>query len=59
MVITVVNNPPNKRLLSPLRGSDSQIAARFACPKSRRVCQAWHLAREVRVLSPGVRNAEG
>ena len=30
-----------------------------ACRCFRRVCQAWHLTSEVKVLVPGIRRAEG
>ncbi len=32
---------------------------RLRRPLSRRVCRAWHLTREVKVLLPGIRRAEG
>ena len=28
-------------------------------PQAERVCRAWHRAKEVKVLSPGVRRAKG
>jgi len=30
-----------------------------AAAEEHRACQAWHVAREVQVLTPGIRRAEG
>ena len=36
-----------------------QKPLRVFCRLAWRVCQAWHLTREVKVLLPGIRRAEG
>jgi len=35
------------------------VAAPLLAPETCRVCQAWHVASEVQVLTPGIRRAEG
>jgi len=35
------------------------LATVFVSGDTRRVCQAWHVASEVQVLTPGIRRAEG
>ena len=48
-----------------MRGDEEEMhnfaveRTRFARRSPRRVCQAWHRTREVQVLVPGDRGAEG
>ena len=37
--------------------ADPKSLAAFGPGDARRVCQAWHVASEVQVLTPGVRGA--
>ncbi len=39
------------------QGAPADVLKRAA--EFRRVCRAWHEAREVQVFSPGIRRAEG
>ncbi|OQK17854.1 hypothetical protein AU255_08325 [Methyloprofundus sedimenti] len=55
MIFSIWSAAHNKLLNDRLR-LDAQNAAR---PLARRVCRAWHRTREVQVLLPGIREAEG
>jgi len=47
----------NKRVkFAPCGRRDRQKAA---APYPKRVCRAWHLTSQVKVLIPGIRRAEG
>jgi hypothetical protein len=46
---------PNKAWLSPSAGT----AQNTRRPNTWRVCRAWHLTKEVKVLLPGISRAEG